>query len=182
VKLIVGLGNPGIRYRLSRHNIGFRITDNLARLFNIRFRKNMLLKASIAKRGDFILAKPNTFMNLSGFSVKRIVDKFYLTFKDLLVICDDMSLSLGKIRLRPKGSSGGHKGLSSVIEALGTQNFPRLRIGIGRPQEGAEASSFVLLRFSGTEEAAIKEAVSKASKCVLDWRKEDIEKVMSKYN
>ena len=156
--------------------------DNLARFLNARFREDTRLKAKVTKRKELILAKPYTFMNLSGFSVKRIVDRFNLSTRDILVICDDMDLPLGRIRLRPKGGSGGHNGLNSLIEALNTEDFPRLRLGIGRPCESEDASSFVLLKFSGNETSVIKEVIYCASQCALDWSRQDIEKVMSKYN
>jgi len=141
MKLIVGLGNPGESYARNRHNIGFRCLNHLARQQGIRFdsrwAKARLGVGQVAGVGA-VLAKPQTFMNLSGLSVSRLVKKYNVALSDLLVVCDDLDLPLGRIRLRGGGSSGGHKGVSSIISSLGSQDFPRLRVGIGRPAAGED--------------------------------------------
>lgn len=182
-KLIVGLGNPGRSFKNTRHNIGFMVIDDVAKRFNIHLRKSIFLKARMATKGNLILAKPYTFMNLSGVAVRRIIDKFSLPLENLLVVCDDCDLPLGTIRIRKTGSAGGHKGLSSIIDNLQSQDISRVRIGIGRPQNPSkDISSFVLEAFSLKEEPQVSEVLNRASSCVLEWLQEDIEKVMSKFN
>jgi len=181
LRLIVGLGNPGIKFRETRHNLGFEVIDEVAKRLKMRFKRNLYSKAYIASKGEVILAKPYTFMNLSGFSVRRLKEKFDISLRDILVICDDLNLPLGKLRLRARGSSGGHKGLSSIITALNSEDFPRLRIGIGRNLE-EDFSSFVLSKFSKEEAPLVREAVNRASICAEEWLKEDIQKLMAKYN
>ena len=183
MKLIVGLGNPGTSFKHTRHNTGFRVLDDLASSLNIRFRRNIFLKAHLVRKDDLILAKPYTFMNLSGTSLRKIKDKFSLKLEDILVVCDDLNLPLGKIRLRKSGSPGGHKGLSSIIEALESNNLPRLRIGVGSSEALKEdTSNFVLSRIPKKDSPKIQEAISRASDCCLYWDGADIEKVMSKFN
>ncbi|MBN2120745.1 MAG: aminoacyl-tRNA hydrolase [Candidatus Omnitrophica bacterium] len=182
MRLIIGLGNPGTRYRNTRHNIGFMTLDGLAKMLKARFYKNIYLKADIAKKEDLILVKPHTFMNLSGFTVRKTIDKFRLELSDFLVICDDLNLPLGKLRLRKSGSSGGHKGLSSIIESLQAEHFARLRIGIDRPPSEIDSSSFVLSKFLKEEQPCIKQSIENACQCALDWATRDIEKVMAEFN
>ena len=159
------------------------VVESVAKMFKVRFRRNVYCKAHLAKRDEVVLSKPYTFMNLSGFSVRRILDSSSASYKDILVVCDDLNLSLGTIRLRAKGSPGGHKGLASIIESLHTQDFPRLRIGIGRPHDPADdASRFVLSGFLEGEVSIIEKAVHQARDCVVAWLREDIRKVMSKFN
>ena len=148
----------------------------------MRFRRSFFLRGYAAKRDDLLLAKPATFMNLSGVCVKNIVDRFRVKASDLLVICDDLNLPFGKLRLRPRGSSGGHNGLSSIIDSLGTEDFARLRIGIGSPEDGVDASDFVLSGFSEAEKPQLGQSISRACQCALEWTSGDIENVMSKFN
>jgi PTH1 family peptidyl-tRNA hydrolase len=149
---------------------------------NTSFKRSFLLKGRLAKKGDILLAKPQAFMNLSGRSVKRIVDRFKIALSDVFVICDDLSLPFGKLRLRPKGGSGGHKGLSSIADHLGTQDFCRLRIGIGGPQGGVDPSDFVLSDFSPAERSDLAPVISRACDCALAWTENDVEKVMAEFN
>jgi len=183
LKLVVGLGNPGKSYAFTRHNLGFRVVDYSAGQFNLKFKKSVKQQAYIAEGNGFVFLKPYTFMNLSGRSVRKAADKFCLPFSSILVICDDLALPLGKIRIKPKGSSGGHKGLASIIDSLGTEDFARVRIGIF-PQNGLEedASSFVLGRFSAEEDEDIKQVVVRANECVLSWINEGITKTMAEFN
>lgn len=184
-KLIVGLGNPGSAYKLSRHNLGFMVVQGLAKEYNIEFRRSFLQKSLIAKVmacGDvLILSMPLTFMNLSGSAVKSLVHKYKIALPDLLIICDDLSLPLGKIRIRPRGSSGGHKGLASIIEKLHTDNFSRLKIGIGQP-EICEASEFVLGGFKKSELTQIKPAIKEAVECSKAWLENGVNKAMGEFN
>jgi len=181
LRLVIGLGNPGLKFKESRHNLGFMVVEELARKIKVSFKRNIYCKAYISLNKEVILAKPYTFMNLSGFSVRRLKEKFDVSLRDILVICDDLNLPLGKLRLKLRGSSGGHKGLSSIIQALESEDFPRLRIGIGRPLE-EDFSSFVLSKFSQEELSIVKEAISKAVSCVQEWIYQDFQRLMAKYN
>lgn len=187
MKLIVGLGNPGRIYAANRHNIGFMCLNYFARQQGIRFYN----KQSLARTGSgkvagnkIILAKPQTYMNLSGQSVCRLVKKFNLPTADLLVIHDDLDLPLGKIRLRQGGSSGGHKGIASIIAELQSEDFARLRIGIGRPDETSEADIvvYVLSDFTPAEKRLINKAIPQVSEAILGFLTEGIAIAMSRYN
>jgi len=144
MKLIVGLGNPGRIYAHNRHNVGFRCLNYFARLHSIRFdHRQCQARVGIGKvrREKLLLAKPGTFVNLSGESVAGLVRKHDIPLSDFLVIYDDLDLPLGKIRLRQSGRSAGHKGMNSIISALGSEDFPRIRVGIGRPQAEEQSIS-----------------------------------------
>ncbi|MDD5097898.1 MAG: aminoacyl-tRNA hydrolase, partial [Candidatus Omnitrophica bacterium] len=161
MKLIVGLGNPGLIYAFTRHNIGFQVIKSLARSLKIDLKRDRLIY-SLAGKGkcagqDIILAMPQTFMNLSGMAVKACFKKFKVTPADLLVICDDLDLDLGRIKIRPSGSSGGQRGLDSIIKQIGTPEFSRLRIGIGRPSRPIDAAKYVLTGFARKEKAAAEQ-------------------------
>jgi PTH1 family peptidyl-tRNA hydrolase len=130
VKLIVGLGNPGKKYTNTKHNVGFMCLDKYAHKYNLTFKKENKFNAELVKVDSLLLLKPHTFMNLSGQSIKAIVDYYDIDVDDILIIYDDLSLPLGKIRLREKGSAGGHNGIKSVISHLGTQEFKRIKVGI----------------------------------------------------
>jgi PTH1 family peptidyl-tRNA hydrolase len=183
-RLIVGLGNPGRKYAGNRHNVGFQCLDRLAEAWGLSFSKRKH-KALLAQ-GEIvglktILAKPQTFMNLSGEAVERLARFYELPPEGLLVIYDDLDLPLGKIRLRPEGGSGGHKGMKSIIEHLGTGGFPRLRVGIGRPAHG-DPEDYVLSDFAPDEWMAIEEAYERAVSAVELWLAEGIVAAMNRYN
>jgi PTH1 family peptidyl-tRNA hydrolase len=191
MKLIVGLGNPGKTYSHNRHNVGFQCLNYFARIHSIRFdRRQCQAKVGIGKvRGEkLLLAKPGTFVNLSGKSVAGLVQKHNIPLSDLLVIYDDLDLPLGKIRLRQSGSSGGHKGMNSIISALGSENFPRIRVGIGRPQAEGQPTgedaivNYVLSDFSPQEEAIIKPVIATVSEAIYCFLTQGIEAAMSKFN
>ena len=135
-RLLVGLGNPGRDYAGTRHNVGFMIADRLAAKSRAEFRTEKGWKAAVAKTGDLLLCKPLTYMNLSGESVRAVSDFYKIAPAEVLVVLDDTALPLGRLRFRPEGSAGGHNGLKSIIEHLGTPAFPRLRIGIGAAEPG----------------------------------------------
>ena len=186
MKLIVGLGNPGIIYTSSRHNIGFRCINHLARLHNIplaeRKSKTQFGRGKIADI-EVVLAKPRTFMNLSGEAVGSIVRRFTLPLSDLIVIHDDLDLPLGKIRLRQGGSSGGHKGVDSIIDRLGSQDFSRIRVGIGRPQEDTlDIVPYVLGGFGSQEKAIIEGVIAQVAEAVLCLLTQGMTSAMNKYN
>ena len=191
MKLIVGLGNPGKIYAHNRHNVGFRCLNYFARLHSIRFdHRQCRARVSLAKvRGEkLLLAKPGTFMNLSGNPVACLVRKHDIPLSDLLVIYDDLDLPLGKIRLRQSGGSGGHKGMNSIISALGSESFPRIRVGIGRPQSEKQFISedaivnYVLSDFFPQEEATIKPVIAKVAEAIDCFLTQGIEAAMGRFN
>jgi PTH1 family peptidyl-tRNA hydrolase len=183
--LIVGLGNPGREYRETRHNVGFMLLDRLTARLNVHFTR-MQSKALVAS-GNFqerkiILAKPQTFMNLSGQSVQGLLHFYKLPLANLLVAHDDLDLPLGTIRIRPDGRSAGQKGMTSTIDRLGTDEFPRLRLGIGRPPGQMQAPDYVLQGFSETETPVITETLNRAVEAVLTWVSEGLDTAMNQYN
>jgi len=183
-RLVIGLGNPGRKYAGNRHNVGFQCLDRLAAAWGLSFsrRKHKALLAEGEIAGlKVILAKPQTFMNLSGQAVERLAHFYRLPPENILVIYDDLDLPLGKIRLRPKGGSGGHKGMKSIIEHLGTQNFPRLRVGIGRPTHG-DPVDYVLSDFAPDQRITMEEVYGRVISAVELWLKEGIEAAMNKHN
>jgi len=191
MKLIVGLGNPGKTYAHNRHNAGFRCLNYFARLHSIRLdHRQCRAKVGIGEIGGekLLLAKPGTFVNLSGKSVACLVRKHNIPLSDLLIIYDDLDLPLGKIRLRQSGGSGGHKGMNSIISALGSEDFPRIRVGIGRPQAEEQSMSedaivhYVLSDFSPQEEAIIKPIIIKVAEAIDYFLSQGIEAAMSKFN
>lgn len=184
MKLIVGLGNPGPRYAQNRHNVGYQCLARIARQHGMAFGR-VMFKAHVASgqiAGEkVLLAKPLTFMNLSGQAVRPLFRWYRVALSDLLVVYDDLDLPAGRIRLRKKGSSGGHKGMASIIEALGTQDFARLRIGIGRPIHG-EPTDYVLSNFSPDELIAMEEAYERAMAAVESFVADGIDVAMNRFN
>jgi PTH1 family peptidyl-tRNA hydrolase len=183
--LIVGLGNPGREYRETRHNVGFMLLDHLTARLNIRFTR-MQSKALVAianfQEHKIILAKPQTFMNLSGQSVQGLLHFYKLPLENLLIAHDDLDLPLGTIRIRPDGRSAGQKGMNSTIDRLGTDEFPRLRLGIGRPPGQMQAPDYVLQNFSEFELTVINETLNRAVEAGLTWVTEGLDTAMNKYN
>jgi PTH1 family peptidyl-tRNA hydrolase len=191
MKLIIGLGNPGKTYAHNRHNVGFQCLNHFSRLHSIRFdRRQCQARVGIGKvSGEkLVLAKPGTFVNLSGKSVACLVNKHHIPLSNLLVIYDDLDLPVGKIRLRQSGSSGGHKGMNSIISALGSEGFPRIRVGIGRPQTERQSLSedavvdYVLSDFSRQEEAIIKPIIAHVAEAIDCFLTEGIDAAMNKFN
>ncbi len=183
--LIVGLGNPGAKYTQTRHNIGFRCVDALAAAYNLTFDKTQA-KARVA-RGNLaghavLLAKPQTFMNRSGESVRGLADFYKIPPSHIMVIFDDLDLPLGTLRLRPGGGAGGHKGMKSIIQHLGTQDFPRLRFGISRPPGRMDPAAYVLRPFDGDELILVAETIDRAQKAIVAWLTEGINNAMNAYN
>jgi len=185
-KLIVGLGNPGIIYAKNRHNVGFMVLKSLASSLKINFKRESLVSALVAKDRLFgqevVLALPQRYMNLSGIAVKALLKKFKVDLKDLLVVCDDLDLEPGKIKIRAQGSSGGQRGLESIIEHLGTQDFCRLRIGIGRPKNPQDAARYVLSGFLRQEKVVMQQALEDALSCSLSWVEKGIVETMNVFN
>src|SRR4051794_25619615 len=184
VKLVVGLGNPGSKYEGTRHNIGFEVVDRLAAGGSgVRFGRKfdgLVAEAEIDFR-RILLLKPETFMNLSGRSVRQALQFYKLGLADLLVICDDLNLPLGKLRLRGGGSDGGQKGLRDISAHLGSEDYARLRIGVGE-RGPIDAADFVLSRFRSTERPVIDDTLILASQAVAVWTSKGIAEAMNRFN
>lgn len=182
IRLVVGLGNPGADYAATRHNAGFLVVDELALLLHadVRRRECGALTGEAEPDGKrIILAKPQTYMNQSGEAVRRLLQKYGVAPGECLVVYDDMDLPLGRLRLRPAGGAGGHRGMLSIIAALGTEEFPRLRVGIGR---GRDAVEHALGRFTPAEMPVAREVIGAAARAVLLAVTEGIERAMNTYN
>ena len=189
MKLIVGLGNPGRAYARNRHNIGFSCLNHFAKAQGIRFdRKQGLARIGMGKvaNNEVVLARPQTYMNSSGRSVSRLVQRFNINLNDLLVIHDDLDLPLAKVRLSFGSSSGGHKGIDSIIKELGSQDFIRIRIGIGRPDKTEiseeDIISYVLSNFTPDEKQAIAPVIPRVSEAILCLLTEGLTPAMNKFN
>lgn len=186
MKLVVGLGNPGRKYEGTRHNIGFRVVDELAARLGAQKRLKQAFEADVAECSiddeKILFVWPQTFMNLSGSSVQPARDFYKLSNPDLLVVCDDFNLPLGKVRFRKSGSSGGQKGLEDIIRRLGSDEVPRLRIGIGPVPTHFEGTDFVLGKFLKEELPLMDEVIQRSVDAVQDWVREGAERVMGKYN
>jgi PTH1 family peptidyl-tRNA hydrolase len=185
MKLIVGLGNVGKKYENTRHNVGFRVLEKLAQRWAAdpprdRFDGGLAEAAVDGKR--VLLLWPHTLMNRSGQSVWQAVDFFKLPLAELLVICDDFNLPLGKLRFRREGSAGGQKGLADIASRLGTEDFSRLRLGIGPVPDRWDGADFVLGRFDASEKETIEESILRAADGAECWVKEDIAVAMNKFN
>ncbi|MBS0620110.1 MAG: aminoacyl-tRNA hydrolase [Verrucomicrobia bacterium] len=184
-RLIVGLGNPGAAYEKTRHNVGFWVVDALAEKWGFSFRDASHVKGQLAQGGvrdqRVYLLKPGTYMNLSGESVRQCVDYFKVPFDQLIVVCDDVALPLGTMRIRSKGSSGGHNGLKSIEAHLGTEYYARLRMGVGAP-EREELADYVLGPFSKAERLIIDEKVREAVEVLDVWLLEGIAPAMQRAN
>ncbi len=185
MKLVVGLGNPGRKYEGTRHNVGFMVLAELARKYGTsRPKANFQGETveAVLEGQKAVLLCPHTFMNLSGTSVVRARDFYKLEHEDLLVVCDDLNLPPAKLRLRGRGSSGGQKGLEDIIRRLGSDEFARLRIGIGTPPPEWDAADYVLSRFAKAEQPAIEEAVWRAADAAAFWAAAGVENCMNRYN
>ena len=184
--MIVGLGNPGMRYARTRHNAGFDTVDLLADGFGWRWepgRAKSLVATGIAGTDKLLLVKPQTFMNDSGLTVADLVRFYKLALPDLLVICDDLDLPLDKVRMRARGSAGGQHGLEDIIRRLGGTDFPRIKIGVGRPAHGrAENVDFLLSTPHGDERIALDAAIARAADAARCWLTEGAESAMNRYN
>ena len=185
MKIVVGLGNPGIRYDGTRHNIGFLVIDSLAQRLNIALDRHQCdALTGLAKQNDepLLLAKPQTFMNHSGAAVAGLLQQYGVVPNDLVVIYDDLDLPLGRIRVRPNGSAGGHRGVSSIIEHLASTGFCRLRIGIGRPPVGVTVIDHVLAPFAETEAGEVSKVVERAREALECLIHQGVEAAMGVYN
>lgn len=181
--LIVGLGNPGSEYELTRHNAGFLVLARLACFYRVKFQTRELYATAVVteKERRFHLVKPLTYMNRSGEAVRILMEKYHFPLERVIIISDDVALPFGKIRLKPRGSSGGHNGLASVIAVLGP-DFPRLRVGIGAPPAEVGMVDYVLGQFTAEEQKLLPAVTAWAARAIQAWLEEGIEKTMSKYN
>ena len=184
--IIAGLGNPGKRYVNSRHNIGFDALDAVAAKYNIDLKKekfNGIFGEGIIEGEKVILVKPQTFMNLSGECIREFKNWYKVSNEQIIIIYDDISLSLGKIRIRPKGSAGGHNGIKSIIYQTGSEVFPRIKIGVGSPENpDYDLADYVLGYFSKTETETLVPVVVKVADAVGEIIRNGAEKAMSKFN
>lgn len=183
--LLVGLGNPGRQYENTRHNVGFMAMNRLADKLGERFSKlesKALITKCTYKGQRLILAKPQTYMNLSGKAVGSLLRYYKVPLTNLLVVYDDVDLPLSALRIRPGGGSAGQKGMQSIVEQLGSEEFPRLRIGIGRPPGRMEAADYVLQNFRGDETETLNLVLDSASEAILTFVTEGIEKAMNLHN
>lgn len=186
-RMLVGLGNPGKGYERNRHNVGFMLLDQLAAGWRCSLNPQGKFRAEWGKviRGDhqWLLVKPLTFMNASGEAVQRLAAFYQVPPSEILVVYDDLDLPLGAVRCRPDGSSGGHNGMKSIESRLGTRQFPRLRIGIGRDDRGKDATiSYVLSDFSKSEKAHLEQSLQRAENLIEEWGNSSLEKAMSLFN
>ncbi len=183
--LIAGLGNPGPDYRQNRHNVGFMVVGSLASALNIPIQR-VEMRALVGKgtlEGErLILAKPQTYMNNSGQAVASLARFYKIPPEQLLVVHDDLDLSFGTLRLRPFGGTGGQRGMESIVEKLGTRNFPRLRVGIGRPPGRMDPADYVLHNFDSDQQEFLPEILSRAVKAIQCFVLKDIETAMNEFN
>lgn len=187
VKMIVGLGNPGSKYNDTKHNIGFMAVDRIVKKLDVNFTEDKNFKAEIGS--DFIngekiyFIKPTTFMNNSGIAVKALLTYYNISIKDMIIIYDDLDMEVGKIRFRQKGSAGGHNGIKSIITHLGTQEFDRIKVGIGRPNGRMTVINHVLGKFDKNDEIMISNTLDKVDNAVNYYlQTNDFQKTMQKYN
>lgn len=183
--LIAGLGNPSKIYEGTRHNIGFTMIDAIGEKFDIDVttkKHKALVGRGIVDGMRVILAKPQTYMNLSGESIREIADFYKIEPENIIIIYDDISLDVGQLRIRKKGSAGGHNGIKNIISHLGTQEFPRIKVGIGNKPEGWDLADYVLSKYSKAEQEALEEAADGVIGAVKLMLMDDIEAAMNRYN
>ena len=183
--LIVGLGNPGMEYAATRHNVGFDMLTYLGDRYDIALRSKegrAVVGKGFIEGQKVILAQPQTYMNLSGESVRALMDFYKLDEEDLVVICDDINLSVGQVRIRPKGSAGGHNGIKSIIQHIGTQDFTRIRIGVGGKPEGGDLVKHVLGRFSREEDGMLRDVFALAEEGLREILTRDVASAMNRVN
>lgn len=185
MKIIIGLGNPKREYAGTRHNVGFSVIYNISDRYNIKVdtkKHKALIGKGIIEGEKVILAMPETYMNLSGESVRELVDYYKCDESDIIVIYDDVSLDVGRIRIRKKGSAGGHNGIKNIISCLGTDVFTRIKIGVGEKPARMDLADYVLGKFTKDEQPVIREAADRAREAVADILIEDVDYAMNKYN
>lgn len=185
VKIIAGLGNPGAQYARTRHNLGFEVVDELARRLSVRLDREKhqgKFAEAVYERQKLLLVEPMTFMNRSGDCLAALARNKVQSPADILVVVDEVNLPLGRIRLRAEGSAGGHNGLKSIVERLGTQDFPRLRMGVGDSRAAGDLSEHVLGKFRPEEFASVREMIERSVDAVLCWVSEGLGPAMTRFN
>ena len=186
MKLIVGLGNPGTVYANSRHNAGYAVIKDIAQSQKTLLKRDLGTSSLSAKikvgAKTIVLAQPLNFMNLSGSAVKALLKKYRIDLSDLLIVCDDLDLEFGRMKLKPTDSSAGHRGVGSIIDSLGTSDFARLKIGIGRPHKYVEAADYVLMPFTRKEKEEFSGIIDSAAECCLSWVEKGVNESMNIYN
>jgi len=185
MKIIVGLGNPGKKYKNTRHNMGYSVVEKVASRYQIEKEESKydsIIGHLRIEQEKVLIVKPLTYMNMSGKAVQPLVRFYKVKFSDLLVIYDDVDLEAGRMRIRANGGTGGHKGIASIIESLGTKEFPRIRIGIGRPLGVWEVRDWVLSELNPAEKIITEESIQHASDAAVNWVKNGIVHAMNKYN
>ncbi|HET8563205.1 MAG TPA: aminoacyl-tRNA hydrolase [Candidatus Binatia bacterium] len=185
MKIVVGLGNPGRKYQRTRHNLGFMIIDHIAKQNGVTVKKkfrNALIGEWRADDEKVLLVKPQTYMNRSGESVKDLLREYRVSAEDLIVVYDELDLPFGRIRIRPRGGTAGHRGMLSILESLAGAPFYRVRVGIGRPPEGANPADFILEPFTSQELDQLDEVISRAAGAVVCLLEKGGPKAMEQYN
>ena len=186
MKIVVGLGNPGTKYSGTRHNVGFDVIEALVQRHAFGARSKSKFNANVHEvmisGTKVLLISPLTYMNLSGQTVQAAIDFFKLGLEDLMVICDDLNLDVGRIRVRAKGSAGGQNGIKDIIKRVGSQDFPRLRLGIGRPPANWDTADYVLGKFCESDLPLIRDAVAQAVKACEFWIDNDVRSTMNRFN
>ena len=184
--IIVGLGNPSKEYQNTRHNIGFDVVDYIAKYANISMdtkKHKAIIGKGIIEGHKVVLAKPQTYMNLSGESVRALIDFYKISIEDqLIIIFDDVSLDVGQIRIRKKGSAGGHNGIKSIIAHLGTTEFMRIKVGVGEKPKGYDLADYVLGHFSKSERETMEESIKRCDDAIKMMIAQEIDKAMNQYN
>jgi PTH1 family peptidyl-tRNA hydrolase len=181
IKAVIGLGNPGKQYEETRHNIGFIIADVVASLLKCdrKYVERCFSHIYICEDHDLLIVKPQTYMNNSGVAVKNLLEDYNLKPDEMLVIYDDLDLPLGTVKLKKKGSSGGHKGIQSIIESIKTEHFPRVKVGIGRPEKKEQVVEYVLSPFKKEERIIVDKVISHTAQCVLNVLKYGVDKSLN---
>lgn len=185
MKMVIGLGNPGKQYENTRHNIGFQVIDELADRLNatsMQSKFNGMYTVIHRPEGKVMLVKPLTYMNLSGECVRPLMDYYDVDVEDIIVLYDDLDFPPGELKLRQKGSAGGHNGMKSLIAHLGTDQFKRVRLGVGRPTNGMKIADYVLSNFSKEEMPEIQAMVEKGADACIEWLQTSFLEVMNQYN
>lgn len=182
MKAVFGLGNPGVEYALSRHNVGFDIVDLYRKRHAPQLKARLIGSALVYKSRDLFLVKPMTYMNASGEAVRAVIDRFRIAYQDALIVYDDLDIPLGKMKILAAGGPGSHKGMMSVISALGSEEIPRLRVGIGGEERPRDQVDYVLGRFTGTEWEKIYPVLERSVEAIEEFRTEDINTVMTRFN
>jgi PTH1 family peptidyl-tRNA hydrolase len=185
VKVIAGLGNPGVQYERNRHNIGFLVADRFAEAYHISIshkRFHSLYGSGLIVSGKVVVVKPMTFMNRSGEALQKVLHFFQLDAEDLIVIHDDLDLPYGRLRFKKRGGDGGHQGVRSIIESIGGNDFPRLKVGVGRPLKGMDPADYVLTDFNRVETPPLEEVISQAAECLFVALTEGVETAMRLYH